>query len=337
MVIIENQTPFATVDFCAVDKRGQGLVVTCVCGTFCLPEPDRLSLAPLELADTQEPPPLADRFVGEPGKSSLREAGQAVYGRPGTDITFEGSAWAPAERPVDSMLVRVRVGNHLRGVHVFGERVWTRGIFGLAASAPRPFVSMELTYERSFGGVAPNGLLFDEHNPVGRGFGGARDNDLLPNLENATGRGPDAGGRGPAGLGPIASHWRDRAKFAGSYDETWIRERAPLWPRDLDLRFFCAAPPGMTATPWLVGGEEVVIAGASPRGTYQFTLPRYALVGVVLIRGRPRRSLLRLDAVHFQTDLGKVKLYWRMAMPFEASVSEHELTTIRPRKSWEVA
>ena len=56
----------------------------------------------------------------------------------------------------------------------------------------------------------------------------------------------------PGGFGPIGPDWEPRQRHAGTYDERWKRERAPVLPADFDPRHNCVAPPGLwSATPLL--------------------------------------------------------------------------------------
>ncbi|NOJ82542.1 DUF2169 family type VI secretion system accessory protein [Myxococcus xanthus] len=213
MPIIENTTAFTARDFLSMDKDGADTLVICLCGSFKLTAPGKAGPEGLSLADEQPAPPSEDVYWGDPGISSLRYEGQSAYFRPGTDIYVNGQAWAPHGRPVKEHLVAVRVGECQKGLRVFGDRVWWRGITGWRSTSPEPFTSMPLRYERSFGGPASLGAskphgVYEDRNPLGRGFhpeGRDADNQPLPNLEDPlqpldlpTKRVP------PAGLGAIS-------------------------------------------------------------------------------------------------------------------------------------
>ncbi|QRK11094.1 DUF2169 domain-containing protein [Archangium violaceum] len=343
MPIIENATAFAARDFLSIDKEGADTLVICLCGSFRLPGPGKPGPEELPLADEQPEPMPEDVYWGDPGTSSLQYEGQSAYFRPGTDIYVNGQAWAPLGRPVKEMLVAVRVGACRKGLQVFGDRVWRRGITGWRSSSPEPFESMPLRYERSFGGPAPREgdrpRAYEERNPLGRGFhpeGRDAVDQPLPNLEEPlrllsapTERVP------PAGFGAIARAWQPRLAYGGTYDQKWIEQRAPLWPLDFDVRFFQAASPGLVATPWLEGGEPVVLSGLSPDGTFSFHLSRPRLVASAVFRDRTERRRLRLDAVLLEPDERLLRLYWRVAFPAERKFASHEQTLVRELESWE--
>jgi hypothetical protein len=340
---LENLTRFRAVDLPSMNKEGEELLVICVAGRFNLPPAGRPSNEPPKPSEEQRPPVMEDVYWEEPGTSSLRYEGQTAYTRPGTDIYVSGHAWAPRGKPAKEVLAAVKVGPCQKGIRVFGTRVWYRGALGLKISEPRPFESIPLRYERSFGGVAqakgkepPN---YEPRNPVGVGLYGSTKEAIeqpLPNLEDPlhlmsspTDRVP------PAGFGPIARSWQPRLGFAGTYDEVWVERRAPLWPTDFDPRFFNAASPGLVASPGLKGGEPVVLAGLSPDGQIAFPLPRYRLMAKNIFRHRVDRRELLLDAVYIEEDERALTLIWRTAVPAHREFSQHEYSIIRELEPWE--
>jgi hypothetical protein len=339
---LENLSPFHAVDLPSMKKEGEELLVIRVAGRFDLP-PAGQSLVPPRLSEEQRPPVMEDVYWGKPGTSSLRYEGQTAYQRLGTDIYVSGHAWAPRGRPVTEMLAAVRVGPWQKGIHVFGTRVWYRSVLGLKASGPRPFESMPLRYERSFGGTAQvadnEPPAYESRNPVGVGLYGSTKEAVeqpLPNLED-----PFHLMRGltdrvnPVGFGPIARNWQPRLGFAGSYDEAWVERRTPLWPPDFDIRFFNAAAPGLVASPGLKGGEVVVLAGLSPDGQIAFPLPHHRLMVKTVFRHRVDRRELVLDAVQIEPDERALTLLWCASIPAHRELIHHEYSMVRELETWE--
>lgn len=332
---IENLTSFEVVTFPSLDEGGRELLVACVAGRFDLPPAGRSSERPPTHSDRQVPPPMADTWWGQPDASSLHVEGQSTWFRSATDIYISGKAWAPRGRPVKEMQVGVRIGPCKKILQVFGERVWVQGVLELHPLEPRPFESMPLVYERSYGGAA------EPRNPVGRGlYASARAavEQPLPNLEDPLQlirRHSDK--VTPVGFGPIARSWQPRLAYAGTYDAAWIKNRAPLWPPDFDHRFFLAAAPGLVASPWLKGGEPVVLNGLSPDGQWAFPLPRHRLTVKVVFQHRVERRPLVLDAVHFESEERALTLIWRAAVVAHGELSRHEYSVVRELESWEEA
>lgn len=243
------------------------------------------------------------------------------------------------------MLASVRVGPCQKGIHVFGTRVWYRGVIGLKSSTPLPFESMPLRYERSFGGMDKDSVgdapSYEPRNPVGMGLYGSEKGAIeqpLPNLEDPFHLMSRPTERvAPAGFGPIARSWQPRLGLAGTYDEAWVERTAPLWPRDFDLRFFNAAAPGLIVSSGLRGGEMAVLSGLSPDGQISFPLPRHRLMVKTVFRHRVDRRELMMDAVHIEPDDGGVTLIWRAAIPAHRELSLHEYCLVRELESWEAS
>ena len=302
---LENLTPFSAVCLPFMDLHNQDIALVIVAGRFCIPAPGQPADDVLPVHPQQQLVPIADTYVGAPGRSSLYWPGQASCQGPGTDIYLHGHACAPTGRQVSELPIAVRVGAYERQALVFGDRTWRRGILRLLPSEPEPFTRMPLVYERSFGGwleqATGRTAQAAEHNPVGRGLyadAGEAAGQPLPNLEDprALIRSPEDRPL-PQGFGPLARHWLPRRTFCGHYDEAWLATQAPLWPDDVDSRFFSAAAPGLCATPALQGGEQVALTGMNPAGPLRFLLPRWPLVAKFHFRHGIARRPLRLDAV----------------------------------------
>lgn len=338
MAAIVNLSPFPERAFFAVDCAGQDVLVICVAGRFKLP-PARGSMQaePVQAAE-QEPPLLTDVYWEEPGASSLRYEGQSAFCRPGTDIYVNGSAWAPAGQRVREQIVRVRVGPCTKSVLVLGDRQWLRGLGQPRISQPQPFESMPLRYERSFGGAASE-QRWEPRNPVGCGLyrsAAEAQGRPLPNVEDPEQRiGSWSDRVTPTGLGPLSRSWQPRLAYAGSYDDAWQQHRAPLWPDDFDLRFFQAAPEGLTAVPWLTGGEPALLEGLHPEGTLAFPLPRRRLVSVSHLGSRRERQMLILDAVQIEPDEGRLTLIWRCQVVLRRDLFAHRYSLLRELEPWE--
>ncbi len=43
-------------------------------------------------------------------------------------------------------------------------------------------------------------------------------------------------------FGPIGRSWQQRIKWAGTYDDQWMRHQYPFLPNDFDEHYFQAAP-----------------------------------------------------------------------------------------------
>lgn len=291
----------------------------------------------LTLADEQPPPQETDVYWTEPNRSSLKYASDMHIGKPTTDVVVIGHACAPAQKEVTELDVGVTVGPVDRTLRVYGDRAWRDG----KMTRPAPFKTMPIVYERAYGGVqVVDGEEADveARNPVGRGFAASRKadglNDLpLPNIEDPAQLIRDPGDRpAPAGFGFYAPNWQPRAGFAGTYDDTWRKTRAPYLPLDFDSRFLNMAHPDLICPNYLQGGEPVAIRHMHPSGPLQFDLPQVRLVARVNIAGETESPPFNLETVILQPNQLKASVVWRAALPCDKRVlkiSEVAVATAR--------
>lgn len=327
-----------------MDLTNADIALIIVSGRFHMLAPEQqASLEPLTPTAQQPPVPIGDSYVGQPGLSSLRWEGQAGCTRAGTDIYLHGHACAPQGQTVRQLSARVRVGVYERHAMIFGDRYWQRGFLGLRPSEPVPFARMPLLYEKCFGGQLAQATAQDaaaaDRNPLGQGLYGSDADALgqpLPNLEDPAAliRVPQDRPL-PQGFGPVARGWMPRRAFAGTYDETWATERAPLWPADVDPRFLSAAAPGLFASPHLQGGEEVRLTGLHPGGTIQFRLPCWPLVAKLRFARRVERYRLRLETVLLEPDELMVTLIWRLSVAVRPNMLQLSQSVVRVLEPWE--
>lgn len=333
MLQLENTSPFAPAMMLFPDERGVDTVYVVVKATF--------SLQPkLELAKEQVPVTLADEYWGEPGESSLKYPTEAHLSKPGTDVMVVAEACAPNDRPVPYLDVGIAVAGHQQGARVFGDRTWKGNRISARPSDPVPFARMPLTYERTYGGGhlldAETGVrLAETKNPIGCGFrGNFAVSDMigrpLPNIEDL--RAPL---RSPGdattvlGFGAVAPGWEPRAQYAGTYDKTWQKTRAPYLPKDFNSHFFHAAPPALVYSQPLRGGEPVVLLNLSPRGREQLSIPRCDVEVSLTVAGEVKKPPIQLESVLLEPTIGRMCLSWRAALACDKQALKVEKATIQ--------
>src|SRR5262245_4261597 len=178
--------------------------------------------------------------------------------KPRADVVLVGRAYAPGGRPVTQLVAGFRVGTLRRAIVVIGDRRWrTRRLGRPVMDDPRPFTTMDLSWERAFGGATVDRLCLE--NPVGRGIAADReslDGTALPNLES-----PDArivcwtDRPAPAGVGFVGRGWSPRRSLAG-----------------VSHGFHNAAPVPQQLDGFLRGDEEVELVNLTPEGHLAFRL-----------------------------------------------------------------
>lgn len=311
-----------------VDPSAREHVVVVVKGTFRIPDVDGEVAA---LAEEQAPLVTADAFTGEPGYSAPVQEADFPLRKPRCDILLDATAHAPGGRPAPRVRVGAKVGGWSKVIDVLGDRVWRQAGPTLGPSAPAPFVTMPVTYDRAFGGVDdtdPERADAYMPNPVGRGHGLVRSGERLigrplPNTEDP--RDPVAapwGAYRPMAFGPVGRGWHPRLGYAGTYDQAWIDDVFPFLPADFDDRYHQAAPEDQQADP-PAGGEEVVLVNLTPAGRAAFRLPTVEVPVVFIPRDGPREETrATLDTVVIEPDRGRVLLAWRASRPLRRNIFE---------------
>jgi hypothetical protein len=313
MLQLQNNTPFATSMALFPNEEAVDTLYLMVRATFTIGEQ-------WTLADVQLPPTEADVYWGEPGESSIQTPSDYHTGKLNTDIIMLGHASAPNDQTVNQLDVSLAVGPHKKTIRVFGDRQWQHG----RITAPQPFNTMAMVYERAYGGahrVDGEVAAIDARNPVGRGFAGSRNADEmngvpLPNLEdpasliNSIYHQP-----APACFAVSAPHWLPRSGFVGTYDEPWRAQRAPYLPTDFDKQFYNMAHPDLVCSGFLTGGEPVEITHMHPRGKLKFDVPHVMLSADVTMAGDRLKPTFNLETLLIEPNQLQLSMLWRAAVP----------------------
>jgi hypothetical protein len=325
-----NRTPFAAAQSWARNLDGAETWIVAVKASFDI-QPD----GSLIIAETQPLPVRAPVYRGEPGQSSIEYENDFVLTKTTTDVVVNATAYAPGGRPEPYVDVGFAVGPIQKVLRVFGDRFWGRS--GML-SGPQPFVTMPVTYDRAFGGRDPASPNPDVDwywpNPVGTGF--AVSDRALTAIRVWNVEYPDDPIRSwkarpkPAGFGAIGPNWQDRAKFAGTYDDAWAKERQPLLPVDFDPRYFQAVPLDQQAPRFLSGGEPVSLQNLTPSGRLQFALPTMDIRWETRFADGERRQHPpgQLHTVILEPDVPRVSLVWHSAIECHSKVYKLEQTRV---------
>ncbi len=331
MLQVANHTPFVASLSVFPDPAGVETAYAIVKASFSI------GAEGTQVAQTQVPLLAADVYWGDPVSTSLRAAGEFALLKPATDVLLVGRAVAP--QPGTRVAeVGIAVGPVSRIVRVIGDRHWERSAGGWRPSPPAVWERMPLRWELAFGGVAPpddRGVQDHEpRNPVGRGLVGKGQSPVpgqpLPNLEDpkALIESPDDRPT-PMCFAPVAPTWAPRRGFAGTYDDAWIRQRAPFLPLDFDPRYLQVAPTGLVAPGLLQGGERVTLAGFSLGEPIRFELPRCGLEVEFDFDGSKRPQVPQLETVLLEPDQARVQLLWRCALAVDKKLLKLRQITVR--------
>jgi hypothetical protein len=136
----------------------------------------------------------------------------------------------------------------------------------------------------------------------------------------------------PAGFGPIPTNWKPRIRYAGTYDAAWQKDRMPLFPHDLDDRFFLCSPEDQQPEDYLRGGEPVELLNLTPSGRLSFSVPKVAFGFETHFRGSERvEHRGKLHTVIFEPGVSQVILVWRTELACHPKVLKLQKTVVRTK------
>ncbi|KMK69027.1 DUF2169 domain-containing protein [Puniceibacterium sp. IMCC21224] len=320
---ILNATPFRDDEEDIRDLDGGHARIFLLKATFAIGADG--SLAPSE---TQRDICEGPSWLGALGASSMIEDSDWAPVKHTTDIAIIGSIHAPRDHVATMLTPSFRIGRWHKRIRVTGDRRIHREIGGSHVDQPRPFRAMPIAWERCFGGKTSTGKVLAE-NPIGCGQIPADSHtpSIMPNFERPDA--PCSPGHGtPDGLGFVDRGWKPRIAFAGSYDDTWMTYRRPLWPLDIDIRYFNSSRADMTYPGFLQGGERVALSQCLPGGDLQMSLPRMRIA----FEGRLRRGRFQvpgvLDTCLIDLDAPSLTLVWRAKVRIAANENESDVRLV---------
>jgi hypothetical protein len=136
----------------------------------------------------------------------------------------------------------------------------------------------------------------------------------------------------PMGFGPIGRTWQPRLKKAGTYDEKWIKERAPALPLDFDEGYYNCALEDQQI-PYLRGDEEVWVTNMHPQ--YPNFVSRLPGIRVRCLFQRDLTSELveelpmNLDTLWIDMEQLQMVLVWRGRIKSEGLPEDTTFLTVQ--------
>jgi len=343
---VDNQTSFPHMAFFKMGPGRRFYDVLVVRGSFDLAE-GRMLQSP-----KQSSPVLADVCWDSENAphSSLKEAGDVLLYKPGTDVFVTGTARLLSGQRQERWLAGVMVMRQREAVlrqflQLTGPRYWQYGFFkGWHLTAPEAADAVPLRYELAYGGArlkphkkadtAPEWETY-KANPSGTGFFEERTmaEDVRypgPQIEDPAHPIRRINKNYPlTGFGPVARFWQGRSQYAGTYDLPWIQQYrqsmsqgiCPDYPPDFDARFFQCAHPSLVASSHLRGNEAIGLEGMLPdMATCVCELPALELTTLFNASDTTRTRPMALDTVQVDLDARQVYLTWRTCFAIEENV-----------------
>ncbi|MCA9059385.1 MAG: DUF2169 domain-containing protein [Planctomycetaceae bacterium] len=326
---LHNPTPFVPLQFESVDAKLNHFGVVVLRGTF-----DIVNGQLLQLSRQQTTMVLEDQYYGDPLCSSLRQDSCMAPYKPATDLLIEATAYSPSGRPEDGWKCEVRAGELHKAFRVTGKRTWRKGPLGYRLSSIEPVSTVPIRYELAYGGTSftkPDDRWAD--NPVGTGFDGSGDAEVVcPQVLPVNVDSPRYGERiASEGLTPIAPSWQSRLRHAGTFDPSWVAERAPYLPADFSYEFYNVASPGLTFPGFAAGDEVFQLTNLSDDHNLTFQLPGIELIAIMSFTdGRIVPGPMNLDTIELLIEERQAVLHWRGIYPAHLPISDIELQMDAP-------
>ncbi|MEE9318981.1 MAG: DUF2169 domain-containing protein [Granulosicoccus sp.] len=256
-------------------------------------------------------------YADEDGIGTYYDSDFAPY-KPNADVMLVGTARAPTELSATSFPVSMTVGDMRKQLIVYGKRHWNHAMDDrYRATEPEVARSVSIHYGNSFGGSD------SQFNSLGSGYFESdnqlpSDQKILPFIEY-----PDNPVRAPgdmiapAGFGPIAYSWPSRTCKLGTYDDQWLANQWPWFPKDIDWSFFNAAPLDQQIKGYLHGDESIHLVNlVKDNAEFKTSLPgqqvKLFLNEITQEGGQSFRQIkMHLDTLWIDVDKMKLVLTWR--------------------------
>jgi hypothetical protein len=295
-----------------------------------------------------------DLHYDDPMNSTVEFESDLIPFKLATDVVLNGRAHAPSRQRVTNFTVSLSFGQYRKDLLVVGDRIcrYKNGADPVFTD-PEPFQTMELRYERAYGGVdiysEPKMPCVYPRNHLGRGYAVKNsqrsiENLPLPNIEDPKNRlTPQRLCIGdfrkwesqpiPQGFGWTTKMWLPRSSFAGimpadrALEQELRKAYSNLVPPaqrktyeqaqmpSMDFRFFNGASDGLVF-PFLSGTESVKLVNLDPDGDVHFQLPgERPLLGIDIGKGAHEPQVV-LHTVMIRMEDRQVDLLWRGAAPY---------------------
>ena len=261
-----------------------------------------------------QPGPL---HAGEPASTSLCWAGDGAPQIPGTDVVVLGEALSL--RPVPQVLASIQVGSVQQSLLLHGTRRWEQGLFGWKQTPAQAALRFPLGWEHAVGGVDKKRRACPR-NPIGRGWAVPIAHGELPSIDDPRAPYAAPGDRPePINTGFVAPAWQPRLGFAGTYDDAWSTQRAPLLPVNFDPRFHRVAAGPLALQAPLPPGAPVQLSGFTAFGRESFALPAGSPRGILRLQGRDVPAPMTLATLAIMPADGLVVMTWKATVRAEAT------------------
>lgn len=315
MFDISNKTPFSSAAGLVLDNRGANIISLAVRGSFLFED----NWENINLSENQISPLFSEEYFDTPENSGIRFPADIVPGKLNTDIGLNGCVYKKDLR-LKKIKASLKIGKNFKEILAIGDREWKKSLLsasGYSISSPEPFVKLPIECSRMFGGKfedKKDGIVFFEPNPNGTGFINDKKSAAQTKLPNFEIPGKEITAWKdkplPASFGFTTPAWPHRKKLSGTYDENWRKNHCPLYPEDMDLRFFNSAQPELINDGFLKGGESVELINLTQDGYKKFKIPEYKIMACFYYENKEVFKKTHLHTISIEPENSTLNLTW---------------------------
>ncbi len=252
----------------------------------------------------------SDVYYDKPDSSSLKYAADMVIHKPGTDVSVVGYAYGQGRQ-------RFVVGFEIKNLRKI-----------MMVNSPKNCLLEKIPIRYEY---ARAGILKDRQGKIRLIPQGLDGCSLMPKVKCKPGlpifelpaeaiQGDQTLSDGPVGMGCIPMGWKQRFRYAGTFDENWYRNKRPLMPDDFDRRFYNTVSQDQVLPRKIKGGEVVKLFGLHPRKPIvQFSIPAQRIRVSFYIKNQVVRGEMAADTLILEPDSERFSVVYRSACSIGSS------------------
>ena len=307
-----NFTPFPSISWDNVDCNNDWHVTTLSRIRYKILKNDTTNKYDLVLHTDQGELTAKDTYYDKAGKSSIRYESDYVPYKKYTDIVINANGYANGKESVNfKCSVKVFDNNNLKIIdyplRIKSEKKYEQiGLIWIGKERQKE-LSVPIIYEKSFGGDILKKKKNEEdedkyiytnvYNPVGCGVKKLKNVKKIINsvqifyeyekLKDV-----------PAGYGFIDKSWESRLKYAGTYDDAWLKNQHPLPPFDFDEYFNQAAHPKLILKDYIKYGYKIELKNLKKdTPLFSIEIPYNNLVSCIQSNITKKYTKMNIDTV----------------------------------------
>ena len=326
---VNNFTPFPAVAWENVDSQKQSHFSSVVRVKYILQNTSDPEIWTLKLTPKQDELFGEDKYFKNDPSKPIRYETDFVTFKKNTDVIVNSYSYSPTAKAERDWTCRISVISpekeiiNSASLKVTGTQYWEKqGVLGWFKSEIKNAKSAPIDYSNAYGGCIKNPyakdfgkdyyLVEDPINPLGTGV---RHKEVSPDYfpaHQVEWKTPNTKNNNyPAGFGFVSRTWKQRLKYAGTYDKNWLDNQHPYPPSDFDYLHNQAATPELIMDGYMKFGTEIYLENlieGSPK--CRFRIPElYCFTEFVSENNHTQRKTMNIDTVILDLDTEEKAVY----------------------------